>query len=186
MNKKAMSGAMLAIIIGAIFIVIVVVGPFSDMVKYVREKFFSGILTPKQQETVVGIPGAKAGPSTVPIIMLSGNKEEAIKQLVKETLLCWKDFERSGFTDQTCKKFEIPPTASWTIAESEYKAVLAVSGEKELGKDLAGIGALNPQNYFWNIFTLNGREKPFWLCGDDDGTPNMVGFTRDPDGGDCH
>ena len=185
MNKKAMSGALLAVIIGAIFIVIVVAGPGANMAKYVREKFFSGILTPKQQETVVGIPGAKAGPGTVPVIMLPEKKETAIARLVEETLICWKDFERSGHADQPCKKFEIPPTASWTIVEKEYRAALAASGE--LGYDLSGDGALgaDPDNYFWKVGTLKAKEKAFWLCGDDGGI-NEVGFTREPDGDDCH
>ncbi len=186
MNKIAMSGAMLAIIIGAIFIVIVVVGPFSDMVKYVREKFFSGILTPKQQETVVGIPGAIAGPSTVPTKMLSDKKEIAIAQLVEETIICWKDFERNGYlASQPCKRFEVPSTLKGTVVEKEYRAALAASGD--LGYDISGDGALgaDPDNYFWFIGTLKSGEKPFFLCGDDDSV-NEVGFTRNPDGGDCH
>jgi len=175
MNKKGIGiAALIAMILGLLVIGLVIF-------QYPKLKTFfdENILGVKPERKIEGT-SSRYVDITVP---LSSDYDEAVKQLADQTIYCWKEFERSGFTDQVCAKIVPAPAISKRITETAYSTKLSNSGS--LGEDISGSGYFDRADYFWNIGTIGPGDEPFWICADDDGR-NEVGFTRNTEGGDCH
>ena len=177
MNNKAMGAVALVAIVLGLFLIGTVIFQYPKLKAFVNENIIG--VRPEAK-----IEGTTGGYVDI-IIKLSSDHDEAVKQLVDQTLYCWREFERSGYTDQLCAKIVPDMALSKSITQSEYLALLSNSGD--LAKDIAGTAwwgmALN--NYFWEIGVISPGDPPFWICADDDGG-NQVGFTYQTEGGDCH
>jgi len=183
MNKRGGFGPIVIIIASVIFLILVISqGP--GFVKYMNEKFFGGSLRPKTDSGTVIIPGTVTGEAEVVQTSLTGTKQEALRTLVEITLSCWQGFTDSDNTDQLCRKIVPTRGLQGSITEDDYVKALDKSGD--LGRDLAGTGAwgMDPNNYAWNVGTVNSRSPTFFACVDND-VINEVVFTRNTKGGDC-
>ncbi len=181
-------GVWVVIILGLLFIGIVVFGVGPQVVKYVNEKWFGGVLTPNEPS----LPGMKVGKGEVPKIELPSGVAAAERMLSVAVIECWRSFQQSGFADQVC--FEVVPPEKFStqtglgynaIQDESFIAYLSTLGE--LGKDLSGVGVLNAQEVTWNLGGryIEGGDAPFWVCADDD-MGNEIVLTREPESGDCH
>jgi hypothetical protein len=143
----------------------------------------AAVIDEPEAEEEIKCTGAKFGDICVECyetVPLSKNKESAVKQLVSDTLQCWRAFETNNFENIYCGKIKVPPDFEGEITERNFCKALEASGD--LGADLTGDGicggALIFENYEWEIGKLKPGSAPFYICADKT-LGNEVFLTRD-------
>jgi len=172
MKKAIGTGALIAIILGVLFISFVVMGPGKIAFKYVNDKFFKGILTPKTEV----VPGAVTG-SGIQEIQLSEKSAEAKEQVVKATVECWSKFIISKHKNQICFKVNPSPKQDSSISRGDYFDSLAKEGT--YGEELAGVGVFNVIDVYWilgstiqpddeKLTVIKANDPSLWMCAYDE------------------
>lgn len=108
-------------------------------------------------------------------ITLDSNKQNAINQIVDETLRCYQKFKENNYNNVYCSQVTVPKSGLAGITMAEYRDALSASGP--LGADMASYWK---RDYEWNIESpLASGAKDFYLCAENRLLGNKVLLTRD-------
>ncbi len=104
--------------------------------------------------------------------------DKALFLLAKKSNDCWNKFELYDKKNVLCSKFSVPADFEGTITKDSYKRALERSSD--LGKDLAGAGWLDAENFVWKVGELT-KESQFHLCASNSYTPDSIVVTGNPE-----